>query len=212
MSFSRESRYRNITAPTPYSYHQPRSGRRIPPGYFIVGAVVLIALLCCCCVGLVLVFQFGPGGSVLSSLTGPTPTPAVDKSAQVPLKAKALADNGLELTVTTVQRPLQVQNLQVPPDQQYISVSVHIQNTKKSGAPINVSPADFKMKGDGGLQYDANPPKVTMDTLMQPQESVAPGKTLDRDLIFQIAANDSGLKLYWTVGKTTRVFLLEAQK
>lgn len=208
MSFSKESRYRNIASPLPYS--QPHSGRRIPPGYFIVGGIALLMLLCCCCAGSALIF-FGPGGSMISSLTGPTPTPTIDKSAPVPLKTKATADNGLELTVTGVERPLQVEGtVKLPPDQQFILVSVRIRNTKKTGTPIKVSSADFKVRGDGGLIYDANPTTVTIPQLLT-QVDMAPNASLDAELIFQIASNDTGLQMAWKAGAATRIFSLESK-
>jgi hypothetical protein len=208
VSFSKESRYRNLTAPSPYA--QPRGGRRIPPGYLIIGAIVLILVLCCCCAGLAVLIG-GPGGSLVSSLTGPSPTPTIDKSAPVPLKTKALMDNGLELTVTGVERPLKVEgNINLPSDQQFILVSVRIRNTKKTGAPIKVTAADFKVRGDGGLIYDANPKTVTIPQLIT-QVDIPPGANLDGELIFQIAYNDSGLKMAWKAGNETRVFSLEAQ-
>jgi hypothetical protein len=208
VSFSRESRYRNIASPLPYS--QSSGGRRIPPGYLIVGGIVVLMLVCCCCIGLALLF-FGPGGSMLSSLTGPTPTPTVDKNAPVPLKTKAVADNGLELTVTEVERPLKVEGtVKLPADQQFILVSVRVRNTKKTGTPIKVTAADFKVKGDGGLVYTANPSTVTIPQLLT-QSDMAPNASLDAELIFQIASNDSGLQMSWKAGAATRVFSLEKQ-
>ncbi len=212
MSFSKESRYRNIAAPSPYAPPPPRGGRRIPPGYIVIGAIALIVLLCCCCVVLVLGFQFAGGTSMISSLTGPSPTPTIDKNAPVPLKTNALADNGLELTVLSMQRPLQVEGtVKLPSDQQFILVSVRIHNTKKTGAPIQVSAADFKVKGDGGLVYDANPTTVTTPDQLT-QKDLAPNASVDVDLIFQIAINDSGLRMSWKAGTATRIFLLEVQK
>ncbi len=210
MSFSRESRYRNVTAPM--SYYQPSSERRIPPGYLIIGAIVVIVLLCCCCAGLGLIFFNRDNLPGISSLTGPSPTPTVDKNAPVPLKTKATMDNGLELTVLNVQRPLKVEGtVKLPSDQQFILVSVRIRNTKKTGTPIQVSAADFKVKGDGGLVYDANPKTVTTPDLLT-QKAFAPNASADVDLIFQIAVDDSGLKMSWKTGNQTRVFLLEVQK
>ena len=211
MSFSRESRYRNIA--TPPSYAQPRGGRRIPPGYLIAGGIGLIVLLCCCCIALIAGVKIS-GVDVtkpLASLTGPSPTPTVDKNAPVPLKTKATADNGLELTVTGVERPLKVEgSVKLPADQQFILVSVRFHNTKKTGAAIKVTSADFKVKGDGGLTYTANPTVVTIPNLLT-QLDLAANATNDAELIFQIASNDSGLQMSWKVGAATRVFSLEAK-
>ncbi|MDE3089848.1 MAG: DUF4352 domain-containing protein [Chloroflexota bacterium] len=205
MSFSREFRYRNMGA----SPDQERGGRRIPPGYFVIGAVALIVALCCCCAGAaVLVLN----RDKLPAVGGPAPTPTLDKNAPVPLGTKAVADNGLELTVLNLQRPLQVQgSVKLPSDQQFILVSLRVHNTKKTGAPISVNAADFKVMGDGGLTYDANPKTVTTPAQLT-QKDVASNATVDVDLIYQIAVNDTGLRLYWKVGASTRVFLLESQK
>ena len=205
MSFSRQSRYRNIASPLPYS--QPRTARRIPPGYLIGGGIVLVLLLCCCCAGVLALVKFRDD---LPIVGGPSPTPTVDKNARVPLKTKAVADNGLELTVTGVELPLKVQGtVQLPPDQEFMLVSVRIRNTKKTGAAIKVSAADFKVKGDGGLTYTANPTIVTIPQLLT-QVDLAPGVSNDGELIFQIASNDSSLAMSWKAGTATRVFSLEA--
>jgi hypothetical protein len=148
---------------------------------------------------------------MISSLSGPSPTPTVDKSAPVPLKTKATADNGLELTVTGVERPLQVEgSVKLPPDQQFILVSIRVRNTKKTGAAIKVTSADFKVKGDGGLVYTANPTVVTIPQLLT-QVDLAAGVSNDGELIFQIATNDTGLQMSWKVGTGTRVFSLDTQ-
>jgi hypothetical protein len=169
---------------------------------------VLLLLLCCCCASLAFII-LGPGGSMLSSLGGPTPTPTVDKNAPVPLKTRAVADNGLELTVTGVERPLQVEGtVKLPADQQFILVSVRIRNTKKTGTPIKVTAADFKVKGDGGLVYNANPTTVTIPQLIT-QSDLAAGASVDGELIFQIASNDTGLQMSWKAGSATRIFSLE---
>jgi hypothetical protein len=39
--------------------------------------------------------------------------------------------------------------------------------------------------------------------------SVAPGKKIEAELIYQIATDDSGLRLLWKIGSQTRTFLLE---
>ena len=168
-------------------------------------------LLCCCCVALIAGIKFS-GVDVtqsLSSLTGPSPTPTVNNNAPVPLKTKATADNGLELTVTEVERPLQVQgSIKIPPDQQLILVSIRVRNTKKTGAAIKVTAADFKVKGDGGLTYTPNPANVTIPDLLT-QVDLAAGASKDSELIFQIASNDTGLQMSWKAGTATRIFSLE---
>ncbi len=189
--------------------YEPRRRNMFP--VVILGAVLIV---CCACGGVII-------GMALNGrpLSLPKPATAVakatstpDMKAVVPLKGKGLNENGLELGISSFQRPLQVQGMaQVPADQQFVLVSVLIHNTKTSGAAIPLNPAEFTIKGDGGLTYEANPKTVTIENLMTTQDALAPGKEMERELIFQIAKDDAGLRMYWTVGKTTRVFLLEPE-
>jgi len=118
-------------------------------------------------------------------------------------------DNGLELTVVGLQRPLKVQGtVPIPADQQLVLVTVKIRNTQTSGAPLKVVAGEFTLKGDGGLTYPPNPKTVTIPNLLT-ELNLAPGKEAEAELIFQIAADDSGLKLIWKSGTQTRTFLLE---
>jgi len=115
--------------------------------------------------------------------------------------------NRLEMTVLNVQRPLKVEgNINLPPNEQFILVTVQIAN--KSSATLKTTAAEFKVKGGGGLTYDANPKTVTIPNLLT-ELTLAPGKTVEAELIFQIAANDWDLQLLWNVGNQTRVFKLE---
>ncbi len=192
----------------------PRGARSVPIG--LVGAIAaFLLILCCACAGLLIGLQLsGANASLLnraSSAFAPA-TPTVDKNAPVPLKKPGLAGNGLEVTVLAMQRPLKVEGgLQLPADQQLILVTVNIRNTKKTGAALKVTAADFKVKGDGGLTYDANPKTVTIPGMLT-ELNLAPGKSQEAELIYQIAVDDSGLKLYWKVGSATRTFLLEQTK
>ena len=215
MSFSKESRFRNFASATD---EPPRGGRPLPIA-LIVGLVGVILLVCACCFGLTLGTFFGPGvqpvtdnlGSRLSGLNAPTVTPTPDKNAPVAYKKPGLMDNGLELTVLNMTRPLKVQGIvALPTNEQIIGITLQIRNTKKSGtAAIRVTAADFTVKGDGGLVYLPNPKTLSMPSLLN-EVSLAPGKDApESDLIFQIASDDSGLKLYWKSGTQTRVFLLE---
>ncbi len=212
MSFSRESRYRNF-ASMGDSDQPPRSR---PTGLIVVG-VALVLALCCCCLGLVIGLYFGKGGAMLAdtfatnvpSIGAPAPTPTLDKNAPVPAKKPGRMENGLELTVVGLQRPLKVQGtIQIPADQQLILVTVKIRNTQSTGAPLKVTASEFTLKGDGGLTYPPNPKTVTIPNLLT-ELNLAPGKETEAELIFQIAADDSGLRLQWKSGTQTRVFLLE---
>lgn len=213
MAFSKQFRYRNLGGQrSEYRRRQPENLRAVA----IVG-VVLLACFGCLGIGVGFVTNVKllnrplPSFNPLASTPKATATPNL--KGEVALNSKGLNENGLELTVTSFQRPLQVQGLaKIPADQQFVLVSVTIRNTKTTGQPIKVDPANFKLKGDGGLTYDANPKTVTIDQLMTAADQVMPGKELQSELIFQTARDDSGLKLYWTVGKTTRVFVLEPVK
>lgn len=213
MYFSKESRYRNLGRPQTL-----RRRADSPPGWLILG-IAAVLMVCCSCAGLFIGLQvrgvnLTKAVAVQNPLAStPQATSTPNLKAEVPLKTKGLQENGLELTVSSFQRPLQVQGLtKLEADQQFVLVSVFVHNGKTSGQPIKLSPADFKLKGDGGLTYEANPKTVTIDNLMTVQDALAPGKDLEKELIFQIAKDDTGLKLYWTVGKTTRVFMVEPEK
>lgn len=213
MYFSKESRYRNLGRP------QTLRRRASTPPVMLIVAIGAVLMVCCACAGLFIGLQVRGVNltkavavpNPLASTPKPTPTPNL--KAEVPLKTSGQQENGLELTISSFQRPLQVQGLtKLAADQQFVLVSVLVHNGKSTGQPITLSPADFKLKGDGGLSYEANPKTVTIDNLMTAQDTLAPGKDMERELIFQIAKDDTGLKLYWTVGKTTRVFVLEPEK
>jgi hypothetical protein len=216
VSFSKEARYRNLTD----TGEEPRGGRRVPPGPVLLG-VAAVLVICCCCLGLVIGLQASNRtqaladklGSSLPALPafggGPTVTPTPDKNAIVLPRKPGLADNGLELTVIGFQRPLKVQGtVPLPPDQQFVLATVRIRNTKKTGTPLKVTTADFIVKGDGGLTYNPNPKTVTIQNMLS-ELNIAPNATQEGELIFQIAADDSGLKLQWTAGTQKRIFQLE---
>src|SRR5574341_2070990 len=199
---SRDFRYRRFQ----------REGRRgIKPGYFILAGLGFV-FVCCFCGVLFFLFRDRLPTSLpsLPSVSLPAQATATpDRRTPAALRTRVAADNGLELTVLNFQRPLKVEGLtKLPPDQQFILVSVRVRNTKSTGAPLQVNPSDLTVKGDGGLAYTANPKNVTIDRLLT-QTTLAPSKDLTGELIFQIAADDSALKLYWKTGSTTRVFLLD---
>jgi hypothetical protein len=215
VSFSKESRYRNISS----TGESRRGGRTLPQGPIIIVAAVIL-LLCCCCLGLVigstipsrngqsLMDQFSAN---IPSIGGPTVTPTPDKNAIVLPNKPGLADNGLELTIIGFQRPLKVQGtVPLPPDQQFVLATARIRNTKKTGTPVKVTAADFQVKGDGGLVYTPNPKQVTIPNILT-ELNIPAGATQEGELIFQIAADDTGLKLQWKAGAQTRIFQLETK-
>lgn len=177
----------------------------------VLGGLVL--MVCFGCLGVVVGLKLTPQplSNPLASVPKATPTP--DPKVPVSPKTPVVGEGGLQVRVTTFQRPLQVQGLVNPdPTDQFVLISLVIHNNNTSGAAAKIVPTDFQVKGDGGLTYQANPKIVTIDNLLTAQDQVAPGKDLERELIFQIAKDDSGLLLYWTSGKTIRAFTLEPQK
>ena len=197
MSFSKESRFRNVVSAPEFNAR----GAQAMPQPLVLGCVAAILLVCCTCIGFTLGLQISGGGTQLgrafesaTARTTATPTP-LSKTATVPLKTKGTMDNGLEMTVISVQRPLKVEGgVKLPADQQFILVTVQIANTKKTGAAIKVGAPDFSAKGDGGLSYETNPKTVTIPNMLS-ELSLDPGKSKEVELIYQIAADDSGLKL-----------------
>jgi hypothetical protein len=214
VAFSKEFRYRNLGA------RKSEFGADAPPNYLIIGVVSAVIILFCGCLGVIIGLKLN-GAPIPNPLAARsstpvakvTATPNANPKAVVPLKTKGLNENGLELTVSSFQRPLQVQGLaKIDPNQQFVLATVQVHNTKATGQPIKLDPANFKIKGDGGLVYEANPRTITIENLMTAQDQVGPAKDLERELIFQIAKDDSGLQLFWTVGQTTRIFQLELDK
>jgi len=115
----------------------------------------------------------------------------------------------LELAVLGMQRPLKTDvPVKLAPNEQFILVSVQITNTRRTGQPVTVNGSDFKLKGFGGQTYEANPKTVTIPQLVTKLD-IPPGRSLNGELIFQIATDDGELRLFWTSGKTTREFILE---
>jgi hypothetical protein len=199
----------------PYQPHEERRG--IKPGWLILGGLALL-LVVCCCLSLVIALWQGWIRNPLSSSNPPpasasaTKTPAPDPDKPVPMRTRAVGDNGLEVTVLNFQNPLKVEGLKsASPEQQFVLVSVRVRNTKSTGAPIPINATDFTMKGDGGITYTPNPKNITIQNLLT-QATVAPGKEMTGELIFQIAVNDAGLRMFWNTGGSTRTFIVEESK
>jgi hypothetical protein len=199
--FSKQTRYRNMGA-------EKRTRRGGAPPYYLLGGVGLI-LVCCICVAAFLVFEWANRGTPPVS-SGPARTPTSVAKNSTSAQPKSVSDSGLELRILGMERPLQVEGgPDIPPNYEFILVTVQLRNTKSSGAAAKVNPSDFKVTGDGGLTYDANPKNITIQGIMTAQDAVAPGSTLERELIYLIARDDSGLKLNWKGATGTQVLLLE---
>lgn len=219
MQNSNDYRYRNLATAANY----PRRGA--PPPIFFIAAIVVL-LLCCLCSGIFFGWQTnntplnpwrkdeaaapanGSGG-FLGLFGGPRPTPTRDLDAPAPLRVAMPGESGLELAVLGMQRPLRTDvPVKLAPNEQFVLVSVQITNTRRTGQPVTVNGSDFKMKGFGGVTYEANPKTVTIPDIINKLD-LAPSRSLNGELIFQIAADDGDLRLFWTSGKTTREFMLE---
>lgn len=207
MYTSNENRYRNLATPANYSRRQS------PPRMFIIAAIALL-IVCCLCSGMAVGWslkssELNPFASF--SLPGgqPTAVPTLDKNAVVPLRMAGAGENGIELAVLGVQRPLKTDvPVKLPANEQFILVSVQVTNTRRTGQPATINGTDFKLKGFGGTTYEANPKTVTIPQILNKLD-LPPGRSLSAELIFQIATDDGDLRLFWTSGKTTREFMLE---
>lgn len=123
-----------------------------------------------------------------------------------------VGDNGLEVTVLNFQRPLRVEGLKAAtPDQQFTLITLRVRNTKSTGTAIPINAANFTLKGDGGLVYQPNPKNISIQNLLT-QAAVPPGKEISAELIFQIAVDDSNLRLTWDSGGSNRTFIIEESK
>lgn len=214
VSFSKEFRYRNLGGQSP-------QGRPEPVNLLIIALVTSISIVCFAALGVIIGLALSgkplsnpfASGKVAPTVTRTSSAKAAPSpKAEVPLNTPGVNENGLQLTVISFVHPLQVQGpASVPPNEEFALVTVTVQNTQTSGQALTVKPSDFKVKGDGARVYDANPRNLMIDKLLTGQDQLAPGKKVEREMIFQIAKDDSGLKLYWTVGKTTRIFVLQPE-
>ena len=206
-----------------YQPYSPQEKRRIKPGWYILGGLAVVLVFCCCCSIIGLVY-FNVGGlrdrvsslvpsssSSTSGSTTRTPT-AADPDKPVAMRTRMVGDNGLEVTVLNLQRPLRVEGFKAAtPDQQFVLVTVRVRNTKPTGAPTPINAANFTLKGDGGLVYQPNPKNITIQNLLT-QATVPPGKEISAELIFQIAVDDANLRMTWDSGGSNRIFIVEESK
>jgi hypothetical protein len=193
---------------------QRRSANRT--ALFAVGA---IAFLCVCmCLGV----------TVLATVTGNNPFLSVDlglgspfESATstpraaargtptlVPYGKGVKSDNGLSVTVTAYQRPLPAEDVTIPDGQELVLVTVRIENTRTTGAPIKYAPEDFGLVSADGDKYAVNIGGITTGEDLKAGE-LGPGKSVKGDLIFYVYSDSPELQLTWTAsdGKT-RLFKL----
>jgi hypothetical protein len=192
----------------------------------IGGAIGAVLLLCVCCTtSSFLVLSCGkgiigdaPNETWCPSLPGTaqaTPTksaPVGSKDNPAPYGKALKSSAGVQVTLTAVQRPLPVQDIEVPEEQELVLVSVKIQNTKTTGANADISPENFQLLGADNQTYNANPEGVTTDNLLV-KSSLAPSQEVEGDLVFFVYKDDKDLVLAWDTGKgKTLYFALKKGK
>jgi hypothetical protein len=189
-------------------FEQRRSANRT--ALFALGGILF---LCACMTLGVCGLSFGLGlgpfsgnGLALNlSLGNPTPTRAsVSRTPTlVPYGRGGRSDAGLSVTVTAYQRPLPTEGIDIPDGQELVLVSVRLENTRTTGAPIKYDPADFALVSPEGDHFTANLEGITTGENLKAGE-VAPGKSARGDLIFYIWSDVPDLQLAWTSadGKT----------
>lgn len=180
----------------------------------VLFAVGGIAFLCVClCVGIGLLATFTGNNPLLpdgiSIDLGGSPATATPRAVAkgtptlVPYGRSARSDNGLSVTVTAYQRPLPTEGVQIPDGQELVLVTVLIDNTRTTGAPLKYAPTDFALTSDAGDHYDVNIGGITTGENLAAGE-LAPGKNKKGDLIFFVYSDSTDLQLAWTAadGKT----------
>lgn len=195
-------------------FEQRRSVNRT--ALFAVGGILVLCV--CMCLGVTILANatgFNPlGGITINLFDEPaTPTPRASASARgtptlVPYGRSTRSDNGLRVTVTAYQRPLPTEGVKVPEGQELVLVTVRIDNSRTTGAPLKFAPEDFALVSDEGERYDVNIGGITTGENLTAGE-VAPGENIKGDLIFFVYSDIPDLSLAWTAadGKT-RLFRL----
>jgi hypothetical protein len=181
-------------------------------------AVGGILLLCACATLGLCGLSFGLGLGPFSGsdftlafpFTEPTPTRATANRTPtlVPYGRSARSDNGLLVTVTAYQRPLPTEGIEVPEGQELVLVTVRLENSRTTGAPLKYTPEEFALISPEGDHFNVNLEGITTGENLKASE-VSPGKSARGDLIFYVWSDVPELQLAWTSadGKT-RVFRL----
>lgn len=178
-----------------------------------------IALLCvCACIGIflltavtghnpVITIDLGDGNPFAQATATPRAS-AKGTATPVPYGKSVKSDNGLRVTVTAYQRPLPTEGVEIPGGQELVLVTVRIENTRASGAPIKFSPEDFALVTPEGERYTVNIGGITTGDDLKAGE-LAPGKTAKGDILFFVYSDVPVVQLAWTTsdGKT-RIYQL----
>ncbi|MBI4671856.1 MAG: DUF4352 domain-containing protein [Chloroflexi bacterium] len=146
--------------------------------------------------------------SLFASATATPRASARGTPTLVPYGKGGKSDNGLRVTVTAYQRPLPTEDVEIPDEQELVLVTVRIENTRTTGAPIKFSPDDFALVSPDGDRFNVNIGGITTGENLKDGE-LSPGKTAKGDLIFFVYSDAADLQLAWTSadGKT-RLFRL----
>ena len=200
-----------------YRMEQRRSVNRTAL-FAIIGVLVMCVCLCFGLTALATVtgnnpfLQIDLGSDLPFAGADATATPRASAKGTptlVPYGRNARSDNGLRVTVTAYQRPLPTEDVDIPEGQELVLVTVRIDNSRTTGAPIKYRPEDFALVSPQGDRFDINVGGITTGEDLKAGE-VGPGKSARGDLIFYVYSDVPNLQLAWTSsdGKT-RMFQLE---
>lgn len=176
----------------------------------IGGILVLCVCMCAGVIGLAAMTgnlpQIANGFNINLGGSDATVTPRASAKGTptlVPYGKAARSDNGLQVTVTAYQRPLPTENVNIPDGQELVLVTVRLNNTRTTGAPLKFSPTDFALVSPEGDHFDVNVGGITTGENLAAGE-VAPGENKKGDLIFFVYSDITDLQLAWTSadGKT----------
>lgn len=178
----------------------------------LIAAGGLLFFCVCLCLGTAVLLNatgFNPladVGTITLGIGAPTSTPRASRGGEptlVPLGRAVRSDNGQRVTVTAFQRPLPTEGVEIPEGQELVLVSVRIDNSRTTGAPLKYDPEDFALVTANGERYEVNIGGITTGENLTAGE-VGPGENVKGDLIFFIYSDVPDLQLAWTAadGKT----------
>lgn len=174
-----------------------------------VGGVLLLCV--CLCIGIAGVLSqtgFDPFANVgaINIFGGePTATPreARGEPTLVPFGRAVRSDSGQRVTVTAYQRPLPAEGIEIPDGQELVLVTVRVDNSRTTGAPLKYDPEDFALVTENGERYEVYIGGITTGENLTAGE-VGPGENVKGDLIFFVYSDVPEFQLAWTAadGKT----------
>lgn len=187
---------------------------------FAIGGVLLLCVCMCVGIGLLatqlgMIDRFGTieiAGLTINLFDTPaTPTPRASAKGTptlVPYGRSARSDNGLRVTVTAYQRPLPTEDVEIPDGQELVLVTIRIDNSRTTGAPLKFAPEDFALVSTEGDHFDINIGGITTGENLTAGE-LKPGENKKGDLIFFVYTDAPDLQLAWTAADgSTRMMRL----